>query len=458
MKKSIIIVGVFLLLIALLPILGNSFMKRTIDEQIIKLKEYGITTKKDEVNSSYLSSVRHVEFVFEDSQKFITNMSSFSDRQSPIDVSPLFNGLVFGIDIKYSNLLFAKTYEMEIYPLDLSGDIKELLLQNNADFLAYLEKFFHAKGVVYHISYNAINSNFNGYIKDIKQNFTLKDGTKIDIELSNALFDGEGELIAPDKINSKIKAFHLNIVKDKEIFITSLEKFSSSVKFDKKKAYLHSLAVDTIDMNFHVRGDAVELHTKELKLTTASNTDEKTTELNAKCSFNLFNLKSKKVMVDLRGFDFDGAVNDLDAKKYKLVRKLIAQKKNQPVLIENKELKEAIVALVSKGFLINIANVSLKDITLDKQTQLKGFKLKSKLVFAADKELAQKIQFSPVMIGSDLEITTEFKIAKELYAYLTTKSKMFATTLAYAKEENGNVLFNIKVKDAKVTINEKQLN
>lgn len=458
MKKSIIAVGVLLLLAALLPILGNSFMKKTIDDRVTQLKEYGLETKKDEANSSYLSSERHIEFVLKDSKKFIDYLSTFADTQPPAYVSAMFNGVVLGVDIKYSNLPFAKASEIEIFPLTLSDEIRASLKQNDANFLKYLQAFLQSKGIVYHINYNAVSNKFDGYIKDINQKYTLKDGTKIDLGLSKATFDGKGALVAPEMMNSKIKAFHLNVVKNTETFDMSLAKFTSSANFNSKSTYLSTMAVDAIDVNLSGTADDVELHTKKLKFNASSNAQGKDAQLNAKTSFDLLNIESKKLNMDLKKFDFDLAVNGLDKVKYEALRKLLADEANQQASLANQDVQKAIVDLVSNGFVIKLAQCSLEAMTLDQQTKLNGFDVKSELIFTADKDLAQKIKLSPMMAGSDVEFNSEIKIARELYTYLTTKSPMLGNIVSYAEEKNGNYVFNIKIKDTKATVNGKPLN
>lgn len=458
MKKSIIAVAVLILLAALLPILGNTFIKQTIDDRIAELKTVGLETKKDEIDSSYLTTSRHMEFTLKDSQKFIAYLSTFADKQPPAYINAMFNGVVLGVDIEYSNLPFAKAFEVEIFPLTLSDDIRESLKQNDADFLTYLQKFLQSKGIVYHINYNIIDKSFDGYIKDIKQKYTLKDGAKIDVELSQAVFNGEGTLVAPDMIDSKIKAFHLNVIQKAQTFDMALEKFSSSINFDSKSTYVSAMAVDKVDMVLRGTDNDADIHAKKLKFNASSNTQGKNAELDSKASFEQVSMASKDLNVTLEKFDFDIAANKIDKESYIKLTQLLSNEKNQVAPLANKEIQKTLVTLFSKGFVIKIAKLGLEDITLDGQTDLHGFDFKSELTFAADKDLAQKIKLSPMMAGSDLEFNSTLKVAVELYTFLTTKSPMLGSIKHYAKEENGSYVFELKVKDAKATVNGKALN
>jgi len=458
MKKSIIAVAVLLLLAALLPILGNTFMKQTIDDRITELKTYGLETKRDEINSSYLSTSRHMEFTLKDSQKFIAYLSTFADKQPPAYINAMLNGVVLGVDIEYSNLPFAKAFEVDLYPLTLPDDVRDSLSQHDPKFLTFMQKFLLSKGIIWHINYNSLNSNFDGYVKDIDQKYTLKDGTRIDLGLKKALFKGNGTLIAPDMLSSTLKAFHLNVIQKEQTFNFALENFSSSANFDSQSTYVSGMNVDKADMILQGTADDSEVHLKNLKVNMSSNAQGKNADLDSRASFDSLSVASKSLNVLLTKFNFDISANDLDKEKYELLRKLLTDKKNQQLSMASKEVQQAVVGLISKGFVIKIAQFSLEDLTLDTQKKLKGFAIKSELRFAKDKDLVQKIKLSPMMAGSDIEFTSKISIANEFYSFLTRMSPMLGTIKSYAKEEKGSLVFDIELKNSKATVNGKALN
>ena len=458
MKKSIIAVLFIVLLAALFPILGNSFMKQTINDRITELKTFGLETKKDATDSSYLSTSRHIEFTIKDSQKFIAYLSSFADKQSPAYINAMLNGAVVGVDIDYSNLPFVKALKVEIFPLTLSDDMRNSLQKKDKDFLIYLQKFLQSKGIVYHINYNIVNKKFDGYIKDINQKYTLKDGTKVDVGLSKALFNGHGTLIAPDRLSSKMRNFHINIVQKKQIFDFSLEKLSSSTNFDSKSIYLSGMDIGKIDMTLQGTQNDSDLHLKDMKVNISSNTQGKNAKFSSSASFDTLSIKSKSLNIALRKFNFDITASSLDKKRYEILRKLLADNANQKASFTNKKVQESMVDLLSKGFVIKMAQFSLKSITIDTHKKLHGFAIKSEFRFLKDKNLAQKIKLSPMMAASDMEFTSKISIANELYSFFTHISPMLGNIKSYAIEEKDNLIFNIQVKDSKATVNGKTLN
>lgn len=458
MKKSIIAVGVLLLLVALFPIIGNSFMKQTINEHITELKTFGLEATKDDIDSSYLSTSRHIEFTLKDSQKFVEYLSTFSNQQPPAYVGAMLNGVHLGVDIKYSNLPFAKALEVEIFPLTLSDDIKDSLQAKDVEFLHYLQKFLQSKGIVYHINYNIVDKSFDGYIKDINQKYTLKDGAKIDIGLSKATFKGKGELVAPDRISSNIKAFHLNVLQKAQTFDLSLEKFSSSMNFNAETTHVSGVQMGAVDMKLQgTPNDDGELHIKNLTLNGSSNTQDKDAQLNTKASFDTISINAKDVNTTLKNFHFDIAVDKLDKESYIALNKLLSQKQNQQAPLANKEVQTQLVKLFSNGFVVTIAQCSLGNIAIADEDTLHGFDLQSKLTFVADKDLAKKIQLSPMMAGTDIDFNATLKVAKELYAYLMARSPVLGQVKSYAVEKNGSYIFDMQIKDAKATVNGKAL-
>ncbi len=458
MKKSIIAVAAIILLAALLPILGNSFIKQTINDRITELKTFGLETIKDETKSSYLSTSRHIEVTLKDPQKFVAYLNTFADQQPPAYINAMVNGVVLGVDIEYSNLPFAKAFEVNLYPLTLPNDVRASLSQNDPKFLTFLKNFLVSKGIMWHISYNSFSSNFDGYIKDINQKYTLKDGTKIDLRLIKALFKGNGTLVAPNMFSSTLKAFHLNVIQKEQTFYFTLEKFASSADFDSESTYVSEMNVANVDMILQGTANDSEVHLKDLKVYVSSDAQGKNADLNSHTSFDSFSIVSKSLNALLTKFKFDITANNLDKEKYKALRKLLSNNKNQQSLIANKELQQGIVDLISNGFVVKMTQFSLDDLTLDKQTKLNGFDITSEIRFAKDKNLAQKIKLSPLMVGSDIEFTSKISIANKFYSFLTRMSPMLGTIKSYAKEEKGNLVFDIKLKDSKATVNGKTLN
>jgi len=72
-KTSIIIVAVILLIIALLPVVGNKFMQNYIQESMSQVNKHGLKLESMKTDSGYLNTKKHLEFVIEDSSEAASN-------------------------------------------------------------------------------------------------------------------------------------------------------------------------------------------------------------------------------------------------------------------------------------------------------------------------------------------------------------------------------------------------
>lgn len=238
MKKIIIFIVVAVILAAVLPIIGNKLVENSLDDRLTTLSSYGLEVSKAETDSSYLSTKKHFEFLLRDADKFVAYLNKYSDQQIPPYVNAAFEGVLIGADIEYSNIPLSKAVTINIYPLSLSKNMMSSIKEDDLDFYNYLEKFLHSKGVLYHINYNIVSEDFDGYIQDIQESHTLKDGTKLSLNLLSATFSGNGELIAPNSIISNIQTINMEIDSAKTKVTFSLDGFSSSSSFESRSTYI----------------------------------------------------------------------------------------------------------------------------------------------------------------------------------------------------------------------------
>jgi len=456
MKKSIILVVFILIAIVILPIVGNSVMKEEIDNRLVELKAFGLQSQKDEETSSYLNTSRHFEFILKDAKKFITYINQYSDQQIPPYVDAMLEGAVIGADIEYSNLPFAKALTVEIYPLTMSLSMQESLKVDNLDFYKYVKAFLNSKGVLYHIDYNLLNEDFKGYIKDIDESFTTEDKTELKLKIKDALFDGNGKLIAPNRISSKLKELNFSILDEKLNATFTLSKLSSSSTFESKTTYLSSADVKEFEVKITGTEDDFNLSAKNIRINASSNTQGEKAEINSKSSIKEISLNSKTLTFDMKEFNFDIALSEIDKKSFEEFRVISASSdiSTSPASLDMEEkLRNALIRLVSKGLVLNVADFSLKNITIDKKEDLKGFVFKSNIRVKEDAILVQKMKMSPLLAITNLELVSNIKLSDEIYLKLTEANPMTSIVEKYAKREKGNVLFDINFVDGKVTVN-----
>lgn len=458
MKKSVIIVLIIIVVIGMLPIIGNSFMSKTIDDKLTALKSFGLETTSDESNSTYLNTSRHFEFLLKDSQKFVNYLKKYSDAQIPPYVNAMLDGVLLGADLTYSNLPFAKAVTIEIYPLSLSHEMQASIRETDLAFSAYIDKFLQSKGVLYHINYNLLNDDFDGYVKDIQVSYKLDGGLQLDVKLQKATFKGNGELIAPNQLISKVKKLELNAIKDSKELSIVLNKFTSKSNFESQNTYITSAEFKNIEL--FVRGTQEDLNVTidEVKINASSNAQGKTAELNSRTSIKEMYFSSEDMVFNLKGFALDLALNNLDKLKYEELRLLVSKNSNLNSPISQREIQNSMLNLLAKGLVFEIADFSLKSVNTQRLGDLKGFEIKSEITFKADDTLKQKIQISPLLALAGININTNIKISKEIYTEFLKNQSMLAGLGKYAKVDGNDYIFDISLIDSKIVVNGKALN
>lgn len=453
MKKSILAVVILLFIITSLPIIGNTFIKNTIDERVVELKSFGLQTTKDETHATYLNTSRHFEFIIKDSKNFLNHLKQYSDKQIPSYVNAMIEGVVIGADVKYSNLPFAKAFEIEIYPINLSPQMNKKLKDDDMNFYAYVENLLNDKALMYHIEYNLLNDDFKGYIRDIQTNYTQLNGTKFILTLEKANFKGQGELLAPKELNSKIKKLHFEVSQDTQVLNIFLNEFKSSSNFESVNTYLTSVDIETIVMTLQGSNDDINIRMKKLRANASSNEQGITTQLNSKTSIKSLELHSNQVDLNIEKLNFDIALSELDKKEYLAFTQLTSQNNKSSL-----EVQESLLKLLSKGVVLEIADFSIAKFSKNSEKTIKGFELKSNLTLKEDKDLAKKMKRSPFMIIPDISFLSELKISKELYVELQKTSGMLSRFKGYEKEDGDDYIFVLEFIDGKASVNGRSLN
>ncbi len=458
MKKFIIFIVVAVLLAAALPIIGNKLVENSIEDRLTTLGSYGLEVSKAETTSSYLNTKKHFEFLLRDGDKFIEYLNKYSDQQIPPYVNAAFEGVLIGADVEYSNIPLSRALTVDIYPLSLSKNMMRSIKENDLDFYNYFEKFLHSKGVLYHINYNIVSEDFDGYLQDVKESYTLKDGTKISLNLLDATFSGNGELIAPNSVVSNINTINLGVDSNKTKLIFSLDNFSSSANFESKSTYISGGDLKSLKLTVAAVNENLLFEATDIKVNFSSNTQGEKAELNAKSSLESITIKSDKVDIAMKDFAYDIAMNGLDKDSLEELKDIISRSKAAPSSSDlQKEIQDSMVKLLSHGLELDIAKLSLENVTLNQTENLEGFDIKSKFKIKEDKELAMKIRLSPLLVSQNVDMTVNIKLSKALYSKLTKGVPIAGMAKDYVREDGNSVVFDITFVNGELKVNSKAL-
>jgi hypothetical protein len=455
MKKIIFLVIVVGL--ALLPVVGNKYVQTHIKEKVANLESFGLGVKEHSVDSTYLSSKEHYEFLLKDADKFLEYLSQYSDKQIPRYVDAALEGVLVGMDVEYSNIPFMKAVAIDIYPLALSPKMQESIKKDDLDFYTYLEKFLESKGILYHINYNIMSKDFDGFIKDVAEKYTLKDGTELALELKKANYSGNGDIIAPQELSSSIDSVDLQIKSPEAKLSFELKDLSSSYSFNSQSTYVSGGKINSLLISVDGTNDNLYLNAQELQVNISSNDQGKKAELNAKASMQALAFKSKQLNFQAKDLAYDIAASKLDKDLLEKLRVMVAQANTKPSLELSNKITEVSVALFSKGMNLKIVQWYVRDITLNQTQKLGGFDVKMDLDVKEDADLAKKIQISPMLVAQNINMTLNVEISKIIYANLTANQPMTGAIQQYIKEDGDKLIFDIVFKDGALTLNGKPL-
>ena len=458
MKKILIFLAVAVLLAAALPIIGNKLVENSLDDRLTTLSSYGLEVSKAETESSYLSTKKHFEFLLRDADKFVEYLNKYSDQQIPPYVNAAFEGVLIGADVEYSNIPLRKAIVIDIYPLALSENMMSSIKEDDLDFHNYLEKFLHSKGVLYHINYNIVSEDFDGFVQDINESYTLKDGTKMTLNLLNTTFSGNGELIAPNSLISNVERITLDIDSAKTKLTFNLEGFSSSSSFESRSTYISGGELKNLKLVVDAMSENLLFEAADIKVNFSSNTQGDKAELNAKSSLKTMSIKSDNIDVVMKNFSYDIALNGLDKDSFEELSIIISRAKvasSSDALLQ--EMQDSMAKLLSHGLELDIAKFSLDNVTLNKTENLEGFDIKSRFTIKEDKDLATKIRLSPLLVAQNVDMIINVKLSKPLYAKLTKSAPMVSMANDFATEDGNNIIFDITFINGEFRVNGKAL-
>ena len=458
MKKIIILFTTLLLLLAALPIIGNKYTQNILESKIADLKTNGIGISNEKSDSSYLNSSKHYEFYVEDMDKFLEYLSHFSTEQLPPYVDAIVDGVLVGADLEYSNFPFMKDVSVDIYPLSISKKMKEGLKKEDAAFSRYIDSFLESKGILYHLNYNIVSEDFNGYIKDIKEKYTFKDSAEISFNLTNALFHGNGKLIAPNLLISTVKNISLDVKKKSESLSVHLNGFNHSSNFESQSTYLTAFGLKAMEIiGVTQANDKIVIKATDIKADISSNTQSNFGEIFTKSSLKNLEILSKEMNFKASGFNYDLSLHNMDKDALEELRIVVSKAQNITSILLEEKLRHSMISLFSKGFKLKVADLSLSSIVLNDTQNLDSVKIQASVDIKADKNLGQKVSYAPMLIVSNIDTDLKIKLSKKIFAYVNQSLPMVGMLKRYAKEEGSNLVYEISFKNGEFKINGKAL-
>ena len=459
MKKTpiIIVVALLLLSIAILPIVGNKFMQKYIQDATSQVNQYGLKLKSMKTDTTYLDTKKHFVFVVEDSGEFINYINTHTHNQVPLVTKSNLDGTVFGLDLKYSNIPFAKSINFDVYPLELSKKLSDSLKTEDINFYNQLSAFLDAKGLLYHLDYNLISSKFKGYVKDINESYKLHNGSDITLKLLGAKFKGKGDLLSAKRIDLKIGMMQFEASQNGEHALLFLKNFKQKSNF--VSLYDYKSVLKFKKMRFLVDGTPKDINIFVGKFLTSSmaTTDKKGVTIKSHTAFNAFYVNSKQLILNVKKFNGDISVKGVAQKALENISNLFTTRSNIKAIAGQKKMQEAIAKLLEKGFKVDISDISLADVVVNDKENYGGLKMKLNMRVNKDANVLQKLKMSPLLLLSNIKLNSNLKLSQKMYDKLIQNLPMVRVISSYAKKEKNSVVFNIQLHNSKLSVNGKAI-
>lgn len=454
-KKIIIFFFIVAIILAMVPIIGNTLVKDTIESKLKILESKGLEVVVSDENVGYLETSRHYEFLVENSTRFLSYLETYSDEQLPPYTEALIGGTKVGIDLTYSNIPFSKAISLDVYPLSLPDTTMKDLESKDAAFSAYIEKFLFRKGLLYHIDYELMSKDFKGYIKDVNENYTMQNNAKIILKLTNTTFYGNGDLIAPSSLHMHSKKLVVKFLNKDEEMSINIDDLASSSTFENQTTYVSSSTLDTLHINLKQRnGEEESIDISKIYINISSNTQNEKAEINTKLSFEEMQTYFNTSEINASRFNYDFSVSNMDKKSFDALRVAISKVKHTNTNDLNAEIKDEMIRLLSKGIKVNISDLSIKNMNINTQ-DIKGFSISSEINLKEDSNLATKMMFSPLLILGNVEFDFKSKISKNILDVIISSSPVLGMLTPHIKVNKDEVELDILYKKGSLKVNGK---
>ena len=467
--KKLWILAALVVLVALLPLVGNRVVKNTIEQRLETLSQNGLEAKLQKEERSYLKTKLHYTITVKDEKKFLSYLQSYSSKELPPYTKSLLDGVVFAVDIGFSNIPFSEKISIDLYPLKLSDVTMEDLQKNNPDLYAFLSKLLKKRALLYHIDYDVTSSEFQGHMKDLNEHFTTHDDTNVSLLFSGVAASGKGMLLAPDSLRMQVKHIAIAMSNDTDALQFDIDDLLTTNSFESPTTYITSSKVASAQIVLHTtRQDVqtskkiienIEAGVKNLSLSGSSDTQGKDAEFFAKISADELRFTQNAKSFLFKGFDYDSSLSGVEKESFIKLQQLIEKNSqtpnNSPQL--EQELESLLVKIFAHGLEFKIADLSLAKLSTPDVQNIDGFKITLQANLKSDPTFAQNYQQNPDAFVKNLSVTSDMHFSKPFYTLLNKVYPVDLMFANYKKEQGDMIRFHIEFKNGLIMINGQRL-
>lgn len=452
MKKLLAVILVVIIIAAAVPFLGNKIIESELKNSIKILTANGIDVSEQQIKSSYLKTSKHYELTIKDADKFSDYLAKYSDSQIPPYVIEMLAGTKLATDIVYCNLPLNNKVSLEIYPLALSTNLVNEIKKENKEFASYAENFLQKGGLKYNLTLDVNTKEFIGYVHDIDETYTTKEGMELKAILKGATYSGKGNIFIPESVDFMMDSLLLNIKDKMENINILLQNIMVQSEFESRSTYKSDVKIDNIVVKTSggIKGDSV-LSLVDVIVNSSSNAKGPKAEVYLKTKFGSLDISSSQNKILLNELVLDTAVKNIDKDAFEKLLDSVNKARTDDSAKMQLEIKKDMENLIARGLDIELPEFSLKNISYEKAKSLKGFNINANFVLPPNVLIPQVK--SPLQGLNKIKLDFFLKISKELFTNISSSTPMVAVAKGYAKDSGEDLVYDIKLENGSLTVN-----
>ena len=412
-------------------------MKMRVNTELTMIEQNGFAVQEREVKEKE----EHFVITFDDPKKIVKFFKQQGSEMTLEDAQVL-KGMKVGVDLKYLNDSYS-ALSADIYPLQLPDALTQVqgLKKGDKAWIKQLNNMLSQKTLLIHIDFNKLLSAFKGYVKDIKE--TFKAETLINLALKGLTFEGEIKDDHVTALSQKIETLLLTSGDDLKI---NLNKLTSQHAITGKSLYDTQSEYTLGQMQISGKKGP---YTFSLAVTELEGSD--TTSFTKGLASNKMKVKAKKITLRENGKDtklhdtsFIFNIGNLNIASLEAL---------EAVDITNKiETNRLVQEIISKGITIEVPEFTVNKLYyLGKD--IDGFSIASTFQINKNANLAL-IRNNPFAAVDMINTKTKIVLSETLFSLLAQQPAiMMLAMLIQPKVVNGKKVYELELKDGKISVN-----
>ncbi len=416
-------------------------MKVRVNTELTMIEQNGFAVQEREVKEKE----EHFVLTFDNPEKIV---KFFKQQGSEMDIedAKALVGIKIGVDLKYLNDTYS-ALSADMYPLNLPASISNVPDLDKADkaLIKQLNDMLGRKAFLVHIDFNKLLSSFKGYIKDIDETFTVE--TQATVGLKGATFEGT---IGNDRINTLVQNIANIHVKSGDDFDVSLDQLNSTYKLTGASIYdsIYHYTIHMIKIAAKKDNNTFSVMINDIKGENETAVQKDLASNKIKLNIANIEMKENDQKTKFMGTSFSFNVGNLDMNILKKLEEL--DMKNEA------EANRLIQALISKGITMDIPSFEVKKLEYTGQ-KIDGFSLTSSFKVNKTANLAA-IQANPFAALSAVNTKTKLVLSDALFTLIAQQPRaMMLAMIIQPQVINGKKVYEIELKDGKLTVNGKPM-